>query len=75
MGPKQWTLSVLGVLAAVSTTRADTLLLKNGDRLTGTIKVSEGKDLTMKTDFAGEIKVHWSSIQYDCAFRRSAGQV
>lgn len=63
MGPKQWTVLVLAMLAAVSTARADTLLLKSGDRLSGTIEVSDAKDVTLKTDFAGEIKVHWTSIQ------------
>ena len=64
MGPKQWTVLVLAMLAAVSTARADTLLLKSGDRLSGTIEVSDAKDVTLKTDFAGEIEeVHWTSIQ------------
>ena len=30
---------------------------------TGTIEVSDGKDVTLKSDFAGEIKVHWSTVQ------------
>jgi putative salt-induced outer membrane protein len=46
-----------------STVRADTLVLKSGDRLTGTIEVSDDKDVTLETDFAGEIKVHWSTVQ------------
>lgn len=63
MRPKHWVAFLLSVLVTISTARADTLLLKNGDHLTGTIEVSDSKDLTMKTDFAGEIKVHWTSIQ------------
>jgi hypothetical protein len=35
------------------TARADTVTLANGDRLTGTIVKSDGKQLTLKTDFAG----------------------
>jgi len=50
----------LSALAMVA--RADTLVLKNGDHLTGTIVSSDGKELTLKTDFAGEIKVKWPTI-------------
>jgi putative salt-induced outer membrane protein len=60
---KQWAAFFSALLALASTARADTLLLKSGDRLTGSIEVSDAKDVTLKTDFAGEIKVHWSSIQ------------
>lgn len=42
---------------------ADTVVLKNGDHLTGTITGSDGKDLALKTDFAGDIKIHWSTIK------------
>jgi putative salt-induced outer membrane protein len=63
MRPKQWAVFFLGVSVSASMARADTLVLKNGDRLTGTIEVSDGKDVTLKTDFAGEIKIHWSSLQ------------
>jgi putative salt-induced outer membrane protein YdiY len=52
-----------GALAFASVARADTVALKNGDRLTGTVEVSDGKDVTLKTDFAGEIKIQWSAVQ------------
>ncbi|HEV8076179.1 MAG TPA: hypothetical protein VGP66_10035, partial [Candidatus Acidoferrum sp.] len=52
-----------GALAAASVASADTVALKNGDRLTGTVEVSDGKDVTLKTDFAGEIKIQWSAVQ------------
>jgi putative salt-induced outer membrane protein YdiY len=51
-----------GALAIVSAAGADTVALKNGDRLTGTVEVSDGKDVTLKTDFAGEIKIQWSAV-------------
>ena len=35
------------------TAHADTVTLANGDRLTGTIVKSDGKQLTLKTDYAG----------------------
>jgi putative salt-induced outer membrane protein len=60
---EQWSAAVVvGTLVVAGAVRADTLTLKNGDRLTGTIEVSDGKDVTLKTDFAGEIKVHWTSV-------------
>lgn len=52
----------LGMLAMASAAAADTVVLKNGDHLTGTVEVSDGKDVTLKTDFAGEIKIKWTSI-------------
>lgn len=52
----------LGMLAVASAARADTVVLKNGDHLTGTVEVSDGKDVTLKTDFAGEIKIKWSAV-------------
>src|ERR1700679_188994 len=42
--------------------RADTVALKNGDHLTGTITGSDGKELTLKTDYAGEIKIQWTAV-------------
>jgi putative salt-induced outer membrane protein len=43
--------------------RADTILLKNGDHLTGTIEHSDGKQLTLKTDYAGEINLQLSAVK------------
>jgi putative salt-induced outer membrane protein len=45
------------------TAKAGTILLKNGDRLTGTIERSDAKQLTLKTDYAGEIKVQLSAVK------------
>ena len=42
---------------------ADQIVLKNGDRLTGSIEKSDDKELVIKTEFAGEVKVQWSAIQ------------
>ncbi|HEX4002798.1 MAG TPA: DUF481 domain-containing protein [Candidatus Acidoferrales bacterium] len=41
---------------------ADTIVLKNGDHLTGTIEHSDGKQVTLKTDYAGEINVQLSAV-------------
>jgi putative salt-induced outer membrane protein YdiY len=53
--------AVMLVLSAVAT--AETVTLKNGDRLTGAVVKSDGKELVLKTDYAGEIKVQWSAVQ------------
>ena len=43
-------------LAAISTPLiADTVWLKNGDKLTGTIELVDGGKLLLKTDYAGSI--------------------
>lgn len=38
---------------------ADQVVLKNGDRLSGTIEKSDDKSLVIKTEFAGEVTVQW----------------
>src|SRR5580700_11540529 len=54
---------IFGALALATVANADSVVLKNGDHLTGTVEVSDGKDVTLKTDFAGEIKIQWSAVQ------------
>ncbi len=51
---------LLAALAAP--TLADRITLKNGDRLTGSIVTTDDKTLTLKTDFAGEIKIDRTTI-------------
>ena len=41
---------------------ADQVVLKNGDRLTGSVVNSDGKTLTLKSEFAGEVKIQWDAI-------------
>ena len=56
--------AVLLLFAAMAATAmADTIVLNNGDRLTGTIESSDGKEITLKTDYAGEMKVKWSDVK------------
>lgn len=50
------------ILAVATAAGADTVVLKNGDHLTGTIEVSDGKNITLKTDYAGEIQIKWSLV-------------
>lgn len=42
---------------------ADTVWLKNGDRLTGTIRVFDGGKLLLQTDYAGAIPLDWKQIK------------
>jgi putative salt-induced outer membrane protein len=58
------------ILAIACTARADTITLDNGDRLTGTIVKSDGKELVLMadkagsmTDKAGPITVQWSTVR------------
>lgn len=56
----------LALVFAVSIAQAvlaDSLTLKNGDHLTGTITAIDNQQITLKTDAAGEIKVKWSAVQ------------
>ena len=52
---------LLGALS--SSAWADQVVLENGDRLTGQIVKFDGKNLTVKTEFAGEIDIKWSAVQ------------
>ncbi len=42
---------------------ADQIVLKNGDRITGSITKSDGKQLVIKTDYAGDVTVKFDAIQ------------
>jgi putative salt-induced outer membrane protein len=42
--------------------KADQVMLKNGDLLTGTIVKSDAKALVIKTEFAGEVNVQWDAV-------------
>jgi putative salt-induced outer membrane protein len=42
---------------------ADQIVLKNGDRLTGSITKADGKALVIKTDYAGDVTVKFDAIQ------------
>jgi len=51
------------LIALVIVASADTVTLKNGDRLTGVLVSSDGKELVLKTDYAGEVKIQWPEVQ------------
>ncbi len=50
-------------LASALPLHADQVTLKNGDHLSGAVVKSDGKELVLKTGYAGEIKIQWSEIQ------------
>lgn len=58
-----FTLAALSLLAFCSTMFADQIVLKNGDRLTGTVVKSDAKTLLIKTEFAGDVTVQWPAIE------------
>jgi putative salt-induced outer membrane protein YdiY len=49
-------------LAAATSLRADTVVLKNGDRLTGTVVKLDGGKLTLKTAYADAIVIAWDQV-------------
>jgi len=67
------TLSLAFIFGLVSSQLlADQVVLKNGDKLSGTIVDSDGKTLTLKSEsvgevkdskFVGEVKIQWDAIQ------------
>src|SRR5271154_6897322 len=60
---KQAAMAIAGALAMACAASADTVVLTNGDHLTGAVETSDGTNLTYKTDFAGEIQIQWSAIK------------
>ena len=56
-------LALIFVLLCPALLFADQIVLKNGDRLTGTIEKSDDKTLLIKTEFAGEVTVKWPAVQ------------
>ncbi len=55
---------VVGLLLLIAIPAfADQIVLKNGDRLTGSITKSDGKQLVIKTDYAGDVTVKFDAIQ------------
>ncbi|AMS23592.1 MULTISPECIES: DUF481 domain-containing protein [Pseudomonas] len=57
------TLLCLAVFSASTPLLADTVWLKNGDRLTGKIKVFDGGKLLIQTTYAGSIPVDWKQVK------------
>lgn len=56
------TLLCLALSVAATSASADTVWLKNGDRLTGKIKFYDGGKLLLQTEYGGAIALDWSKI-------------
>ena len=54
---------LVAAISLSSSAAADQVVLKNGDRLTGTILKSDGKKLVLKSEFAGEVSIDWAAVQ------------
>ncbi len=54
--------ALLAAMLLASLAMADQIVLKNGDRLTGAIVKSDGKTLTIKSEFAGTVSVPVEAI-------------
>ena len=50
------------ILSGVSTAFADQITLKNGDRVSGDIVKSDGKKITVKTEFMGTVEIAWDQV-------------
>lgn len=61
---KFWTLAILSSLAclSLSTAWADQVVMKNGDRVTGSIIKKDGKSLTIKTEQFGVVITSWDQV-------------
>lgn len=53
---------VLGLAFFSSFACADTVWLKNGDRLTGVVRVLDGKKLLLQTSYGGTIALDWKQV-------------
>lgn len=56
------TLSCLLIGGMNLTVRADTVALKNGDRISGQIIKSDNKKITIKSDFMGTVEITWEAV-------------
>ncbi len=59
---KSTLLRQLLLLLAGSLLFADQITMKNGDRLSGTIVKYDGKNLVMKSEFAGQVTIPWDAV-------------
>ncbi|MEO8657657.1 MAG: DUF481 domain-containing protein [Bryobacteraceae bacterium] len=55
-------LSAIGFLLCAISGVADTVTMKNGDRISGVILKSDEKTLTIKSEYAGPITVPWEAV-------------
>jgi len=56
-------LAILSTVVWASTVFGDSITMKNGDRITGTIISSDAKTLVIKTDYADAVTIKWDLVQ------------
>jgi putative salt-induced outer membrane protein YdiY len=61
-GPRLWLLAALAVLAC-GVARADVVILKNGDRLTGTVERIRGGKVELHTAWAGTVAIDAQAVE------------
>lgn len=54
-------LSIFGLAAMAA--MADTVVMKNGDKLSGTILTTGDKGVSFKSEFAGEVTIVWENVK------------
>src|ERR1700744_692397 len=54
---------LVGVLCAVSAAKADEVIFKNGDRITGKIDVYDGTKLVMKSGPAAKVEIDLKTVK------------
>jgi len=59
---KAWAVLLAIAGGFVSAARADLIVMKNGDRVTGSIVKQDGKQITIKTDNFGVISAPWDAV-------------
>lgn len=64
MSPSRRSIIILQALASLSLSAAwaDQVVMKNGDRVTGSIIKKDGKNLTIKTDQFGVVTTSWDQV-------------
>jgi putative salt-induced outer membrane protein YdiY len=51
------------IFAIPAITAADTVVLQNGDHLTGTFVSADGKTMAFKTPYEGQVSVKWANVK------------
>jgi Protein of unknown function, DUF481 len=51
------------ILALPAIAAADTLVLQNGDHMTGTFVSADGKTMAFKTPYEGQVNVRWANVK------------
>src|SRR4051812_35858175 len=56
-------IAIIFLPVCVSLARADQVIMKNGDRVTGAVVKKDGKELTIKTVQFGTVTTRWEEVE------------